>query len=228
MDKRAEAVAIMERTVSDQAAYHNWTYQAVRPQEIPSSYHGQHVVVDCSDGCRAICRWANIPDPAGNDFAPYGNSTSIWLHCDTIALKDAAPGDIATFGKWQGEDHACMFWEKYGPNDHDWYVWNMGAQGQPAKRTLSAEIAGHPGTTMTVKRIEAPVLPPSQEHVLRAKKGYYAWVAWRLGEGPWKKYGPAAKKVRPNVPRVIPAAWWARLVRFLANRKKGNPATSKP
>ena len=53
---------------------------------------------------------------------------------------------------------------------------------------------------------------------LRAKTGYFAWVAWRLGEGAWKGWGRANLAVRPNVPRAISNAWWGRLEAFLFAR----------
>lgn len=58
----------------------------------------------------------------------------------------------------------------------------------------------------------------SPEEELRERKGFYAWVAWRLGEGDWKPYGPRNPAVRPNVPRLISAAWWLRLKLFLRAR----------
>jgi hypothetical protein len=47
--------------------------------------------------------------------------------------------------------------------------------------------------------------PPTPQDKLRAKTGFYAWVAWRLGEGPWQHYSPANKTVRPAVLRPDPA-----------------------
>lgn len=57
---------------------------------------------------------------------------------------------------------------------------------------------------------------------LRNRTGYYAWAAWKLGVGAWKPYGPANPKVRPNVPRRVPLAWWPRYAKQLAthNRKE--------
>jgi hypothetical protein len=52
---------------------------------------------------------------------------------------------------------------------------------------------------------------------LRAKSGWYAWVAWRLGKAGWKPYGKANPRVRPHVPRAIPASWWRRTTTFLAS-----------
>ena len=213
----------MVRTVNDQKAHGNWSYRAVRPQQIISTYVGQHVDADCSDGVRDLARVVGVKDdPAGNDYAPYGNSSSIWVHLHHIDLKDVQPGDIGTFGFYAGEKHAFMFWEKYGTGDYDWYVWNMGAPGQPIKSTLVNEISFHRGMTLTCCHLNAPPLPVSPEQELRNKTGFYAWVAWRLGEGPWKSYGKLNSAVRPNVPTLIPPTWWTRLGQFLLARKKPN------
>lgn len=60
----------------------------------------------------------------------------------------------------------------------------------------------------------------SAADTLRRRTGYYAWLAWYLGEGDWKPYGPKNVAVRPNVPKVIGAAWWARERAFLKARRK--------
>jgi hypothetical protein len=51
---------------------------------------------------------------------------------------------------------------------------------------------------------------------LRAKAGWFAWVAWRLGQGDLKPYGKANPNVRPRLRRAVPSSWWPRLARFLA------------
>jgi hypothetical protein len=53
---------------------------------------------------------------------------------------------------------------------------------------------------------------------LRARTGYFAWLAWYLGEAAWSSYGPRARSVRPNVPGRTPAAWWQRERAFVAHR----------
>lgn len=55
---------------------------------------------------------------------------------------------------------------------------------------------------------------------LRAKKGYYPWLNWYLGENDWKHYGPRNPRVRPNVPAAIPTVWWSALNDLLELRKK--------
>lgn len=53
-----------------------------------------------------------------------------------------------------------------------------------------------------------PVKPAVAPAVLRAKTGYWSWLAWRLGQAAWKGYGSANPTVRPNVIKAVPAAWW--------------------
>lgn len=202
----------MARTVADRA---NWTYAAVRPEPVPSSWKkGQEVRADCSKGVQFLCKWAGMLDPMRENYGPYGNSTTIWLNLKHISFSEQRVGDIVVFGP---DKHACMIYEAGG----DPTVWNMGEQGQPALKKLSQEIAGHPGVRYWLCQV-APPPKPSVKDELRAEKGFYAWVAWKLGEGQWKPYGPADPTVRPNVSRRIPLRWWLDYRKFLANREKGN------
>jgi hypothetical protein len=56
--------------------------------------------------------------------------------------------------------------------------------------------------------------PPSE---LRAKRGWSAWAAWRLGRQEWRPYGKTNPAVRPHVPRLIPSSWKARLGTLLSS-----------
>lgn len=223
--ERLALVKLMALTVADQQTHGNFTYAAVRPQTIPPTYKtADKERLDCSDGVRFLCRVAGVKDdPAGNGYADYGNSRSIWLHLHRVELADVEPGDVFTFGYYSGEKHACQAWEFI---DGEWLVWNLGTQGQPAKRRLVDEQAAHKGMAMTCLRLNVVDPPPTPADKLRAQTTWYAWVAWKLGEGPWKPFGKANPAVRPNVPKLIPAAWWANYTRFLAARKKGDKATS--
>lgn len=214
---------LIRKTCDDQARLHDDVYGFFRPQAIPPAYTaGMKLVLDCADYCRFIARAAVVTDdPAGTGYAPFGNSSSIYFHLHHIDLADAQPGDIATFGYWNGEKHACILLEK-DPKTGQWRVGNFGRQGEPAVKWLADEQANHRGMTMTICRLNVADPPPTAEDKLRAKTGFYAWAAWRLGEGPWKPHKPLNRTVRPNVPTVISAAWWKRYAVFLANRKKGN------
>lgn len=51
-------------------------------------------------------------------------------------------------------------------------------------------------------------------------KGYWEWLAWRLGEGKYEQAGPQNPSCRPPVPAEIPKAWWARADAFLRRRQQ--------
>lgn len=52
------------------------------------------------------------------------------------------------------------------------------------------------------------------------KTGYWAFRGWWLSIGQWEGRGrkEAGRRYRPNVPRVIPPAWWVRLARSLGKK----------
>lgn len=211
---RQRLVDLMNRTLQDEAFYHDWTYRAVRPMPVPRSWtRGQKVVGDCSKGVQYLCRWAGAPDPMANGWSDWGNSQTIWITLAHVwAPEELEPGDIVVFGQ-DGQDHAAMVLLA----GVDPLLWSFGRQGSPDTYRLSQDLR-----PKTYCKLPIADPPPTPQEKLRAMTGFYSWVAWKLGEGPWKKYGKANKTVRPNVPRRIPLNWWKRLVLFLANRKKGN------
>lgn len=206
---RLEMQRLMRATLADHA---NWTYRAIRPMPVPATWKpGQHVTGDCSKGVQYICHWAGAPDPMRNGWSVYGNSQTIWLTLEhVLRASDLEVGDPVTLGL-DGREHAALVMEA----GSDPLLWSFGHQGAPNSYRLSVD-----------KRIRAfcklPLVPPppTPQQTLRAETGYYAWVAWRLGEGPWRQYGSANASVRPDVPTLIPPTWWHRLAQFLLNRKK--------
>lgn len=222
---KQQALAIRKRlttTMMETAADHaHWTYRAVRPAPVPPKpwHEGEKVVGDCSKGAQYVCNWSDAPDPMGNDWGAFGNSTTIWLNLhEHIGRADIDVGDIVVFGP---DEHACMIFS-LGPDPE---VWNFGRQGQPVITRLSNEIAGHPGVEYWFCRLLPKTAPPSGGK-LREQTGFYAWAAWKLGEGPWKDHKPGDPAVRPSVPKRIPVSWWRRYRRFLKNRNRGDAASS--
>lgn len=211
---RDELVRLMRATIVDRA---NWTYKAIRPLPVPETWKpGQKVVADCSHGVKLLCRWAGAPDPMGNGWAPWGNSTTIALNLFHLnSPTDLAAGDIITFGPG-GTQHAAMVLEP-GANP---LLWSFGHQGAPNVYRLFED-----RREKQYLRLPLPLPPATLEGFLRARTGYWSWLAWREGEGDWKPHGKKNPRVRPNVPTVIPARWWALRARFLLNRKKGNAAS---
>jgi hypothetical protein len=208
----------MLATLADQAAHRTWTYRAVRPMPVPPSWHpGQPVTGDCSKGVQYLCRWAGTPDPMGSAYGPYGNSQTLWLklrHLDGPG--ELRVGDIVTFGI-AGQEHAAMVLEP----GVDPLLWSFGHQGAPNTYRLSRDRRPRQYLSLSL-----PDIVNTPQETLRAKTGWFAWVAWRLGEGDWKRYGKANGNVRPNVPRIIPGGWWRSYLAFLRNRKRANKATT--
>jgi hypothetical protein len=209
---RLKMQQLMEATLADERAHADWTYRAVRPMPVPPTWHpGQKVVGDCSKGVQYICRWANAPDPMRNGWSTIGNSQTIWLTLPHVATAGQLEvGDIVTFGV-NARDHAALVMEA----GTDPLLWSFGHSGAPNAYRLSFDRREHQFCALPVV---APKPTPADR--LRAETGFYSWVAWKLGEGPWRTYGPAKGHVRPDVPALIPAQWWKWYAQFLLNRKK--------
>lgn len=217
--KRAELERLMRATLADEEKYRTWTYRAVRPMSVPATWNPrQHVVGDCSKGVQYLCRWAGLADPFRMSYGPYGNSYTLWLKNQHLESPgELEVGDFVTFG-YNGEEHAAMVLEK----GSDPLLWSFGHQGAPNTYRLSQD-----RRPKQYLRNPVPHYVPTPQDRLRAKTGWFAWVAWRLGEGDWKPYGKANRKVRPRVPRVIPLSWWKRYAQFVKNRnKKANDPTT--
>ena len=210
----------MMATLQEQASHRNWFYTEARPRFVPpdpTTHSDEDTYGDCSKGTQYIAKWSGAPDPMGMGFGPYGNSQSIWAHLHhASSAADLKVGDCITFGI-DGDQHATMVLEA----GSDPLLWSFGHQGAPNTYRLSQD--GRPAQFCMM-----PIAPykPSPADKLRAETGYWAWVAWRLGEGDWKHYGKKNQFVRPNVPRWIPSNWWKRYAKFIKNRKKGNKSTT--
>lgn len=212
-DVRAALAKLMRATLADEAAHHDWTYAEVRPMPVPPSWKpGQQVRGDCSKGVQFLSHWAGGPDPMGEGYGPYGNSQTIWLklqHLDHPS--ELQVGDIVTFGP-DGDQHAAMVLEAGA----DPLLWSFGHQGAPDTYRLSQD-----GRAAQYLRNPVPKYVPTSADRLRARTGWFAWVAWRLAEGDWRHYVPSDPKVRPAVPKRIPLGWWRRYAKFLLRRKRG-------
>lgn len=208
---------LMAATVADEQTHADWTYRAVRPTPVPSLWQpGQHVTGDCSKGVQMLSRWAKAPDPMRNGFGVYGNSSTIWAVLPRIAKTQLEVGDIVLFGS-DGRDHAAMVYQAgYDPT-----VWSFGHQGAPNFYRLSQD-----RREQSYRKLMSDPIVSAKDAKLKAETGYWAWLAWRLGEADWQGRGPRNPSVRPNVPMLIPPDWWRRLTIFLANRKRGNAATT--
>lgn len=218
-DLRVVGQKLMYDILADEAKNHNWTYYAVRPMPIPASPYvpGRSIVGDCSKGVQYINHWAGVlNDPMGMGWGPNGNSQTLWTnlqHLDHASQLQVM--DIVTFGH-NGEEHAASVLEA----GLDPLLWSFGHQGAPNSYRLSQDKREKQFLLNPIA-----VYVPTPQDVLRAKTTWFAWVAWKLGEGDFRHYGPEDKTVRPNVPKKVPAGWWVRYAQFLANRKKANKPT---
>lgn len=211
---RTEMKRLMKATVDDAS---HWTYNDGRPCVVEVTWKkGQHVKSDCSKGVQKICRWAKAPDPMGNGWTDWGNSQTICAHLSHFSdPSQLRVGDPVTFG-YNGDEHAAMVYEA----GKDPLLWSDGHQGAPNFYRLSEDRRVHQLLMLPIK-----VQPITPQDKLRARTGYWDWVAWNEGEGDWKHYGRRNPGVRPHVPEKISAAWLKSLKTFEANRTKGNPPT---
>jgi hypothetical protein len=218
VDYRARLKTLMEETLSDEAAHHNWTYLAVRPEAMPARPYvkGMKVRADCSKGVQYLCWWQRCPnDPMGMHWGPYGNSSTLALHCHHLDhAAELKVGDFVTFG-YLGSDHATMVLEA----GHDPLLWSNGHMGAPNTYRLSYDRRVH---QYLHNPIPAYILTTAEK--LRLKTGFWSWVQWMEGTGSWRNYPPRTKSVRPHVPRVIPPLWWAHWRKIYAARLAGNEA----
>lgn len=216
MDVRAKLKSLMLATLTDEKQHATWTYHAVRPMTVPAFWHpGQRVTGDCSKGVQFLCKWAGGPDPMQMVFGKYGNSQTLWLRCQHLGSpSELQVGDFVTFG-YDGRDHAAMVLEA----GRDPLLWSFGHQGAPNTYRLSQD-----HRPKQYLRNPVPRYVPTPEDKLRAKTGWFSWVAWKLGEGDWRSHKPSDPKVRPNVPKRIPLAWWKRYALFIKNRNQANAA----
>lgn len=216
---RVSMEKVMRATLADEAAHLLWMYTQARPQPVPPSWKpGQRIDGDCSKGCQYIARWGAGPDPMQMDFGPYGNSQTIWLRAHHAAsASDLDIGDMITFGR-DGDEHATVVLEK-GDDPLLWSFGHQGFAGSPCPDTYRLSQDGRPAQFCLMPM---PAYPLTPEEQLRAKTGWFMWVAWKLGEGAWKPYGAANRRVRPDVPLPVPPSWWSRYGKFLRNRHKGN------
>lgn len=229
----------MALTVTDEREDGNATYAAVRPSGVPTTTRRYVRKIkwraDCSSGARDVCWWTpGAPDPFQNNWAPYGNSSTIWLRLDHESdWSKVEVGDFFTFGYRYGEKHVAMVYDTTDPKNPK--LWNFGRQGEPIITDVETEIGFHRGMSVTLCKARIVDPPMTPQDKLRTMTGFYAWIAWKgtpesrpAGEGPWRHYKAADKKVRPDVPRVISAIWWVRRRRFLLNRKRPNKSVKRP
>jgi len=147
-----------------------------------------------------------------SDFYRYEHALIYAAIASLVNATKAA--DVITVGN-NGSEHATMVLAAGA----DPLLWSFGHPGSPNSYRLSDD-GRWPKQYL---RMPIPDPPPTPEELLRERTGYWSWLKWKLGREEWKTYGRENPRVRPNVPRVIPPAWWVAYVKFVRGETKGNP-----
>lgn len=79
---------------------------------------------------------------------------------------------------------------------------------------------GYPlGTVIGHAREIRDAAQPAKPKPKREPDPFWTWLAWKLGEGDFLKFGPSNRSYRPkSAPERVPDEWWTRWERFMANR----------
>lgn len=221
---RERIYTLMHETLADERRRHDWSYEAVRPMPVPDHWHkGKHIRGDCGKGYQYLVHWAGGPDPMGMRFGPYGNSASVTHHLPhRHSLNDMEIGDAVTFGPYGDEHTTGVMRLIRNERGHvvDLELWSFGGPGTPNSYKLSQERRKHYLLKLPVGEFKARTTAE-----LRLLTGFWAWRQWKDGVGDWHGHGKANKHLRPDVPRIIPLAWWRHYWRLHRRRKLGDKAT---
>lgn len=213
MTAREDLAALMDATVANRA---NWHYALFRPcgATVTRDQAVRGVVYsDCSAGGAILYRLAGLPNPLhAGPYDGYGNTATAWAHLEHITREHAQLGDGVIYG--EGGSHHIAFVREPGP---DPLLWSNGRESAPEYVRFTTEASWQPRPITWVR-----ILPPEPVPVPPVKDGYWEWLRWYLGEGEFRGHR-RDRAVRPNVPKVIPPAWWARERKFIAARKGMRP-----
>lgn len=223
---RTEMHKLMRATLAEEAALHNYVYEAIRPIVVARTYiRGGRKVLDCSKGAQYIARISDAPDPMGRHWDGYGNSTTMTIHLVHLDhLSQVKVGDYVTFG-YEGDEHATVVMgliKDSAGRVVDLELWSMGHQGAPNEYRMSYD-----HRQRYLLHDPLPTAPLTEAEKLRARTGFWSWVQWRKGTGHWRGHGKSNRKVRPNVPKRIPLKWWRRYAAiFLKHNRGANAPTT--
>jgi hypothetical protein len=133
--KRKNMANIMDYLLANKNTIH---YREFRPMDWTSwTWLGMRmrlkarrsVYADCSESTTAICKWAGLSDPNGNNYNGWGNTDS--MYSNLRHYKDpsnALVGALVVFGSYPGTKHVAMV--RY-PDPHDPKLWSHGHEGSP-------------------------------------------------------------------------------------------------
>ena len=79
--------------------------------------------------------------------------------------------------------------------------------------------------TPVLKSAQSLATPTPEVQPAKLPDWFWQWAEWRLGEGEFKSFGPAAEKHRPaDAPRPIPDWAWKRFSRLVTDRARAKAA----
>ena len=149
-DLRAALVSNLKWSVKNKARF---GYVEARPmvlapyRAIPAGF-----ACDCSTFVTLMCEWSKAPDPNGYGFNGYGNSDSIDVQLNTIALNQTWRGDLVVYGAEGATQHVAMLLQG-GIKFTDPQVVSHGDRHGPTQMSVSALNAAFRGTRVAYKQL---------------------------------------------------------------------------
>ncbi len=147
---RAALVSNLKWAVKNKAKF---GYVEKRPmvlaphRQIPAGF-----ACDCSTFVTLMCQWSQAPDPNGYGFNDYGNSDSIDVQLNSIALNQTWRGDLVVYGTEGATQHVAMFLQG-GVKFTDPLVVSHGDGHGPTQMSISALNAGFRGMRVAYKQL---------------------------------------------------------------------------
>lgn len=214
--KRMKLAELMDATVKNRW---NWHYALIRPegqgvteQQAKSGY----VVADCSAGCGILCYLAGVPNCLqSGKFNGYGNTGTSYKYLKARGFKVAKAselqvGDVIIYGPEYATHHMVMVRQP----GSDPLLWSNGWENAPEFIHHSVMARHQPSPSSFFR-----VMPKDPVEKPKPVDTFWDWLAWYLGEGPYKNHKRDPKK-RPNVPKKISDEWWKREKAFIQAREK--------
>jgi hypothetical protein len=213
---RVKLASLMDATVKNR---YNWHYALVRPEGqgiTESRARTGYVLADCSAGCGILCKLAGAPNClAVGPFDGYGNTGTSYQYLKSKGYKvskasDLQVGDVIIYGPSYATHHMVMV----RIPGADPLVWSNGWEQAPEFIHHSVQVSHQPSPANYFR-----IMPKDVAEVPKPVDTFWDWLAWYLGEGPYKGHKRDPKR-RPNVPKSISDEWWEKEKKFIEARKK--------
>jgi len=123
-----------------------WEYYEIRPVNIAAirAWKGTTTIkTDCSGSVIGIYARAGAPDPSGYSYAGYGNTESLYSHCEHLPYTDCQPGDMVDVGTHAdgGQTHVYLVLRRAG-NDLEVFS-HGGPLGHPPKTEMLSSVKNY-------------------------------------------------------------------------------------